>query len=160
MNSGFASASVSCSAPGTESETESAFDRAVARIAARMPILFPIHQLRGFLQLMLIRLAAGFGCIVDILSEQVQRIHVQLGGEILKRRAGDVTNLRMTGRAPGSLRSGVGGNRGVIDAAIWNASEDVREQLRVQIAATDATSGPGLRLPRGNGPVFLPGHFP
>src|SRR5258708_39231912 len=102
MNSGFASAGVSCSAPGTESETESAFDRTVARIAARMPILFPIHQLRGFLQLILVSLAAGFDCIVDILCEQGQRIHVQLGGEILKRRASDVTNLRVTVRRPSS----------------------------------------------------------
>src|SRR5258708_21158416 len=107
MNSGFASAGVSCSAPGTESETESAFDRAVARIAARMPVLFPIHQLRGFLQLIPISLASGFDCIVDILGEQVQRIHVHLGGEILKRRAGDVPNLRLTAGAPCSLRSRV-----------------------------------------------------
>src|SRR5437016_12975803 len=159
MNSSFASAGVPCPAPGAESETESAFNGAVARNAALMPILFPIHQLRGFLQLILVSLAAGFDCIVDILGEQVKRIHVQLGGQILKRRAGDVTNLRVTGGAPGSLRSGVGGNRGVIDASIWNASEDVREQLRVQVAATDAASGPGLGLPSGNGPVFLAGHF-
>src|SRR5260370_36919602 len=115
-----------------------------------MPILLPIHQLRGFLQLIRISLASGFDCIVDILGEQVQRIHVQLGGQILKRRAGDVTNLRVTGRAPGSLRSGVGGNRSVIDAAIWNASEDVREQLRGQIAASSTGSGTALRLPSCN----------
>src|SRR5712692_5954580 len=111
MNGRFASAGVACAAPGTQSETESAFDRAFARITARMPILFPIHQLRGFLQLKLVSLAPGFGCVADVLDEQVQWIHVQLRGQILKGGAGDVTNLRVTGRAPGSLRSSVSGNR-------------------------------------------------
>src|SRR5229473_323462 len=98
MNRGSAIAGVSCPAPGVDAEAESALNGTLARIAARMPVLLPIDQLRAFLKLRLIHFRTRR--VRQVLEEEVQRIHIQFGREIFQRRAGDVTYLRMIRSAP------------------------------------------------------------
>src|ERR1700730_6048565 len=116
MDGGLASAGMSCPAPGAERQPETALHRTTAGIASWMPVLFPLNQLGCFCELELIKV--GPRGVVEILEEHVQRVHVDLGCQVLKSRTGDVANLRMAGRAPGSSASRVDRNRRVIDAPV------------------------------------------
>src|SRR5258708_39412950 len=104
MDDRAAIAGVSRAAPGVDAEAQPALDGTLAGIAARMPVLLPIDQLRAFLKLRLVDFRTC--CVRQVFEEEVQRVHVQLGREIFQRRAGDVAALRMIRSAPRTRTAG------------------------------------------------------
>ena len=86
--------------------------------AARLPVLLPAHQIGGDLELLLVDGLALAGRDRQVLAEEVERIHPQLGGEVLHDRHGEERRLRMVGRAPGARAGEVGRHRGVDVTAI------------------------------------------
>ena len=154
---GAAGAGVARAAPGVDAESQAALDGTAARIAAQMPVLLPLDQLGAFLELTLVDFGARG--VVDVLQEELERIHLQLRGHIFQRRASDKADLRMVGSAPGARAAGIDRNRGVIDRAVGDVAEHIREQLRVQAAAAESAGGPGLGFPGGDGAVFLGADF-
>ena len=93
---------------------------------------------------------------LQVLEPQLKRIHVELGGKIIQRAHGDDGRLRMVGSAPGPRRADVVADGGVLFALIGNV-EDVRNRRHASAAGT--ARAPGLRLPAGDGSVFLGRHF-
>ena len=73
-----------------------------AGFAARMPVLLPVDQLLRLAELRPIDLRARG--VVGVLVENLDRIHIQLGGQILDRAAGQEAGLLVVRRAPGALR--------------------------------------------------------
>src|SRR2546426_781877 len=84
-------ASASTALPGVNRKSESAFDglrAARSAFAARTPEFFPFNHLGGLHQFVAVDIGAGTG-LIDILQEEVERIHLQFGGQIIKRRHRD-----------------------------------------------------------------------
>src|SRR5450759_4109531 len=157
MYRGTAFAGVTRASPGVDGQAHSALDRTLAGIAAWMPVLLPLHQLGGLLQLSAIRV--GSRSVAEVLDPHVEWIHVDLRGEILERSRGDEARLWMVGRAPSSRAACVARNSRVVHAAVRNVVEDVRVDLRVNASAANPARGPTLRVPGRDGAVLLPGYF-
>ena len=121
-------------------------------LAARMPLLLPAHQLGGDRQLLAIDvLREAWRCSM-FLSKKLERIHVELGGQIVQRAHGEHGSLRMVRRAPCARRTDVVANRRVLFALVGNL-EDVRH--RRHASATRPARAPRSGLPRDEGAVFL-----
>src|SRR4029077_1247999 len=91
MNAEIAIARMSASTPGVNRKAYPARNTVRNVLPARMPFLFPAHQLRGDRKFVAIGL-----CLfreIDVLQEELVRIHVELGGEILKRAHGEHSRL-------------------------------------------------------------------
>src|SRR5581483_10359229 len=93
MDRGTAFTIVAETTPGADSKSEPPFHDTASRVAPLMPVLFPIDHARGDVEL----LGVNFRTIreAQVLLEQLDRIHLQLGGQILKCRAGYEGDLRM-----------------------------------------------------------------
>src|SRR5437763_1851995 len=81
-----------------DSQAHSAFDRTLTRITARMPVLLPVHQLSSFLQLSAIGVRTGR--VAKIFGPHLERIHIDLRGQIVKGSRSDEACLRMIGSSP------------------------------------------------------------
>src|SRR5437660_7654546 len=151
MDREIAVAAVATSAPGVKGNTYAAHRTARFVLPARMPLLFPAHQVGSDGQFFAINILARLGD-VEILAEELDRVHVQLGGEIVQRTHGKNGSLRMVGSAPSTRRTDVVADRSVLLALIRDC-EDVGN--RRHASASGAARAPGFRLPSDDGSVFF-----
>src|SRR5690242_17491672 len=130
-------------APGVHGEPDAAFYRTIALIAARMPLLLPAHQVGGDGKLFFVdgRARARY---VQVLGEELQRVHVELVRQVIERAHGNDRSLRVIRRTPGARRSLVGAHRGVLLALVGNF-EHVGNWRRAR--ARRPARAPGIRLP-------------
>src|SRR2546428_6789418 len=125
MDREIAVAAVAASTPRVKGNTYAAHHTARFVLAARMPLLFPAHQVGSNGQFFPINILARLGD-VEILAEELDRVHVQLGGEIVERTHGKNGSLRMVRSAPGTRRTDIVANsRGLLALVrncedIWN----------------------------------------
>src|SRR5207247_6054999 len=120
-------------------------------LAARMPLLFPAHQVGSNRQFFAINILARLGD-VEILAEELDRVHVQLGGEIVQRTHGKNGSLRMVGSAPSTRRADIVADGRVLLTLIRDC-EDVGNGRHA--SASGAARAPGFRLPSDDGAVFF-----
>src|SRR5207244_13440236 len=99
MDREIAVAAVAAPAPRVKGNTYAAHHTARFVLAARMPLLFPAHQVGSDGQFFAINILARLGD-VEILAEELDRVHVQLCGEIVQRTHGKYGRLRMVASAP------------------------------------------------------------
>src|SRR2546425_4161257 len=151
MDREIAVAAVAASAPRVKGNTYAAHHTARFVLAARMPLLFPAHQVGSNGQFFAINILARLGD-VEILAEELDRVHVQLGGEIVERTHGKNGSLRMVRSAPGPRRTDVVADRSVLLALIRDC-EDVGH--RRHASASRTSRAPGFRLPSDDGSVFF-----
>src|SRR3989454_9270016 len=151
MNCEVTVAGMAAPAPGVKGNTYAAHHTARFVLAARMPLLFPAHQVGSNGQFFAINILARLGD-VEILAEELDRVHVQLGGEIVERTHGKNGSLRMVRSAPGPRRTDVVADRSVLLALIRDC-EDVGH--RRHAAASMTSRAPGFRLPSDDGSVFF-----
>src|SRR5262249_33771146 len=108
MDRRLAGGGMACAAPTANADTQPALDRAGSGVAAAMPELAPFGKLGSLLQLVEVGIATRFGRVLHVLREHLERVHSELGGEILKRGAGQKRCLRMVRSAPRAQRTAVG----------------------------------------------------
>src|SRR2546430_17122776 len=119
MDREIAVAAVAAPAPRVKGNTYAAHHTARFVLAARMPLLFPAHQVGSNGQFFAINILARLGD-VEILAEELDRVHVQLGGEIVQRTHGKNGSLRMVWSAPSTCRADiVADGRGLL-MLIWD----------------------------------------
>src|SRR5213592_721534 len=94
MNCEVTVAGMAAPAPRVKGNTNAAHHTARFVLAARMPLLFPAHQVGSNGQFFAINILARLGD-VEILAEELDRVHVQLGGEIVQRTHSKNGSLRM-----------------------------------------------------------------
>src|SRR5437879_1859498 len=138
-------------APRGQGNPNAAHHTARFVLAARMPLLFPAIQVWSNGLFFAINILGRVGD-VEVLAEELDRVHVQLGGEIVERTHGKNGSLRMVRSAPGPRRTDVVADRSVLLALIRDC-EDVGN--RRHAAASRTSSAPGFRLPSDDGAVFL-----
>src|ERR1700730_4304138 len=149
MDGEIAVAGVPTPAPGVERDSDAANQTRLV-LPAGMPLLIPVHQLRGDGKLFAINVLPRLGK-VEILAEEFDRVHVQLGGEIVQRADGKKRSLRMVGCAPGACGSDIVADGSVFLSLVRN-DEDVRNGRHAATAGT--TCPPGFRLPGDDGAVL------
>src|SRR6266516_6013734 len=103
MDREIAVAAVPAYAPRVKGNTYAAHRTARFVLPARMPLLVPAHQVGSNGQFFAINILARLGD-VEILAEELDRVHVQLGGEIVQRTNGKNRSMRLVGSAPGRRR--------------------------------------------------------
>src|ERR1039458_1040881 len=107
--------------------------------SARMQAVLPLHDFGGLLQLGFVGgLVRG---VAEVLAEQSERIHAQLGGQILQRRTGQERRLRMVRSAPGARAARIHRHRRMVQPYVGDTGEDVGQ--RRHAAATHAAGRPG-----------------
>src|SRR2546426_9298669 len=151
MNCEVTVAGMAAPAPRVKGNTNAAHHTARFVLAARMPLLFPAHQVGSNGQFFVINILARLGD-VEILAEELDRVHVQLGGEIVERTHSKDGSLRMVRSAPGPRRTDVVADRSVLLALIRDC-EDVGN--RRHASASRTSRAPGFRLPSDDGSVFF-----
>ena len=81
MNRDGAIARVRIAAPGVERNPQAALDSPGGFVRAGMPVLVPVCELGGDLELLAIILGeCGVGRQVRVLHQQLDRVHVEFGG--------------------------------------------------------------------------------
>src|SRR5438445_10415756 len=98
MDREIAVAAVAASAPGVKGNTYAAHRTARFVLPARMPLLFPAHQVGSDGQFFAINIPAQLGD-VQMLAEELGRAHTHLGVELVQRTHGKNGSLRMVGSA-------------------------------------------------------------
>jgi len=121
-------------------------------LATRLPFVFPIHQVGSNGKFFAVDILSVFGRQLDVFEEEIDRIHVEFGSCVLKGAHRDYGCLWMVGSTPGPGWTDIVVDGGVLFALIGNV-EDVGN--RRHASAAGAARAPGLRLPSGNGSVFL-----
>src|SRR5437899_11909880 len=106
MNCEVTVAGMAAPAPGVKGNTYAAHHTARFVLPARMPLLFPAHQVGSDRQFFAINILARLGD-VEILAEELDRADVQLGGETVQRTHGKQGSLRTGGRGPSRRRADV-----------------------------------------------------
>src|SRR5262249_55915108 len=147
---------MAASTPGVEGKTQSALDWSGCFITSGMPFFMPIHQLRSLCEFFLIR----FGqppAKLDILQGHFERVHADLGSQILDCGHGYQTHLRLTRGAPSTLRADVGENGCVLGTTVGD-SEDVREGNRSAALRARSAGAPGFGRPASQRAVFCGSH--
>src|SRR5215472_898270 len=107
-----------------------------------MPFLFPAHQVGSNGQFLAVNILARLGD-VEVLAEKFDRIHVQLGRELIQSAHSDDRGLRMVRCPPGSRRADVVADCRVLLSLIGNG-EYVWDWGHA--AATGTSCPPGVRL--------------
>src|SRR5207302_5784363 len=100
-------AGVPAAAPSVQRNSQAALDHAGGFVAARMPLLLPLNELGGLLQLGGVNLRQLSGH-ADVLEEHLHWIDAQPGGQVFERRHGDQAKLRVVWRTPSACRADVG----------------------------------------------------
>src|SRR5262245_4025279 len=137
--------------PSVKSQSNSPLQRSRCAISSGMPLLLPFYQFSSFSKLRSIE-ARSHACQGDVLNEEIQRIHVELGGHVVEGRKGEPTGLRMVRCPPSSLCSYVRHHCCVNFSLVRNIKH-VRN--RGHAAARQASGSPRLGLPGNQGPVLL-----
>src|SRR2546428_8244683 len=150
MNCEVTVAGMAATAPGVKGNTYAAHYTARFVLPARMPLLLPAHQVRSNGQFFAINILTRLSDI-EILAEEFNRVHVQLGREIVQRTHGKNGSLRMVRRPPGTCRADVVADRCVLLTLIRNC-EYVRNGRHASASRTSCA--PGFRLPSADGAVF------
>src|SRR5947208_6681353 len=150
MDREIAVAAVPASAPRIKSNTYAAHRTARLVLPAQMPVLFPAHKVGSDGHFFAINILARLGD-VEILAEELDRVHVQLGGEIVQRTHGKNGSLRMVGSAPSTRRADIVADGRVLLTLIRDC-EDIWNGRHA--AASRTSSAPGFRLPSDDGAVF------
>src|SRR5436190_18113700 len=151
MNCEVTVAGMAAPAPRVQGNTKAAPPTASFVLAARMPLLFPAQQVGSNGQFFPINILARLGD-VEILSEELDRVHVQLGGEIVQRTHGKNGSLRMVGSAPSTRRADIVADGRVLLTLI----RDRKDVGNWRHASASRTSrAPGFRLPSDDGSVFF-----
>src|SRR5437667_176603 len=122
MNCEVTVAGMAAPAPRVKGNTNAAHHTARFVLAARMPLLFPAHQVGSNGQFFAINILARLGD-VEILAEELDRVHVQLGGEIVERTHGKNGSLRMVRSAPGPRRTDGVADRSVLLALVRDRAD-------------------------------------
>src|SRR5690242_1874031 len=112
MDGQIAVARMSRSSPGMDCQAQSLLDWAPTPVPARMPALLPSHQPVGHVEFFGIDFGARFEQL-DVLLNQIERVHIELGSQIIKRPQGDEAGLRMIRSTPRPRGSNVVDNRNV-----------------------------------------------
>src|SRR5215471_1490872 len=120
-----------------------------------MPVVLPTDQISGDLELICVDWSPLTGQL-DVLKEEVIRVHSDCGRGILQRRHRQRAGLRMIRRSPRPLAANVVNNVSVLLPLIRNR-KDVRH-WRCS-ATADTTRTPRLGFPCRKGPVFLNSDF-
>src|SRR5437879_13139675 len=150
MNCEVTVAGMTAPAPRVKGNTNAAHHTARFVLPARMPLLFPAHQVGSDGQFFAINILARLGDVV-ISGEELDRVHVQLGGEVVQRTHGKNGSLRMVGSAPSTRRADIVADGRVLLTLI----RDCEDIWNGRHAAASRTSGaPGFRLPSDDGAVF------
>src|ERR1017187_8644307 len=153
MDGEIAVAVVAAASPGVHGEPETALDVSGSFVAALVPVLLPSHHFVGDGELFAIGLGARAGD-VEIAGDELQRVHLQLSGQVFDGSHGDERGLGMIGCAPGTGASLVGGDGRVLLALIRDV-EDVGQ--RRSCASAYAASSPGARIPGDEFAVLVGG---
>src|SRR5436305_7449079 len=152
MDREIAVAAVAAPAPGVEGNTHAACHTARLALPAWMPLLFPAHQVGRNGQLLAVNILTRLRD-VEILAEKFDRIHVQLGREVIQGAHSNDRCLRMVRRPPGSCRTNTVADGSVLLALVVNC-EYVRDGRHA--AATGTSCAPRVRLPGNNGATLCP----
>src|SRR5437016_1241675 len=147
MNCEVTVAGMAATAPRVKGNTYAAHYTARFVLPARMPLLLPAHQIRSNGQFFAINILTRLSDI-EILAEEFDRVHVQLGREIVQRTHGENGSLRMVRRPPGTCRADVVADRCVLLTLIRDC-KDVGTWRHA--AASRASCSPGVRLPGDDG---------
>src|SRR5438093_10179070 len=123
MNCEVTVAGMAAPAPRVKGNTYAAHYTARFVLPARMPLLLPAHQVRSNGQFFAINILTRLSDI-EILAEEFDRVHVQLGREIVQRTHGENGSLRMVGSAPGTRRTDIVANSRVL-LTLMSDCEDV-----------------------------------
>src|SRR5947207_15910640 len=110
---------VSAPGPGVDRNAEAALHRPGAILSARAPVLLPLHQLGGNLQFFTVNIGARSGQL-NVLEQQLHRIHLQLGCQVFKSAHCHETALRMIWSPPGPRRTSVGADVDILLAIAWD----------------------------------------
>ena len=140
-------------APRVEREAETALDRARTRVAALVPLAFPVDHLRALVELVAVDFRPGGQ--VGVLLEELDRVHVQLGSQIFHRAHRQNRGLRMVRRAPRAGRSDVGRDAEVACLLGKPILVVVHVRKRRAAAPGDAARRPGFRLEGDQRAVLL-----
>src|SRR5437667_6405192 len=151
MNCEVTVAGMAATAPRVKGNTYAAHRTAKFVLPARMPLLFPAHQVGSDGQFFAINILARLGD-VEILAEELDRVHVQLGGEIVQRTHGKNRSLRMAGSAPGTRRTDIVANSRELRALVRNC-QDIWNGRHAPASRPSCT--PGVRLPGDDGSIFF-----
>src|SRR6266566_548678 len=151
MDREIAVAAVAASAPRVKGNTYAAHHTARFVLPARMPLLFPVHQVGRNGQFIAINILARLSDI-EILAEEFDGVHVQLGGEIVQRTHSKNGSLRMVRSAPGTRWANVVTDGCVLLALVRNC-EDIWNGRHA--SASRASCSPGVRLPGDDGSIFF-----
>src|SRR5881397_1785633 len=138
-------------APGVNGQPKSALDRTRGLVTPCVPVLLPLDQVSSNLQLVGVDVRALAGQL-DVLHEEVIRIHANRGGSVFERGHRDRTALRVGGRAPGASAANVVRKGGVLLPLIRYV-EDIRQGRRP--SASLSAGRPRLRLPRCDRAILL-----
>src|SRR5579871_249578 len=109
MNGAIAVAGMAASAPSMDGKPDAACHVAGDVLAASAPFFFPAHKIGGNGKFFAVSGLAGAGEL-EVPEPELERIHVELGGEIVEGTHGDDRCLRMVGGAPGARRTNVVAN--------------------------------------------------
>src|SRR5437879_12203122 len=150
MNCEVTVAGMAATAPRVKGNTYAAHRTARFVLPARMPLLFPAHQVGSDGQFFAINIPARLGD-VEILAEELDRVHVQLGGEIVQRTHGKNGSLRMVGSAPSTRRADIVADGRVLLTLIRDCEYIGNGR---HASAAKACWSPGVRPPRDAGCVF------
>src|SRR5262249_34167184 len=123
IDGGLALAVVAGAIPCGECYAESLDIGSGARVTALVPLLLPVHQFGGFVEL----IGVGFGARreAQVLLEHLDRVHLEFGGEVFEGAVGKICGLRMVGRAPGARSAGVYRDGTVVLPLVGNFGEHV-----------------------------------
>ena len=116
-----------------------------------MPRLLPLRQLGRLRQLAAVNFRRVG--VVRVLGEELHRVHVELGRQIVHGAAGQVGSLRIVGRAPGLLLSAVRRDGRVRQTPVGHVPIHVGERRHGD--ASEPARAPGVGLPDGQRPVLL-----
>ena len=136
-------------------QTDAACDIAGAILRTGVPLLVPAHQVGGNAEFFAVDILAWLGDI-EVLPEEFDWIHVELGGQIIQRAHGQDRCLGVVGCAPGARRSYIVANRGVLFPLMGNC-ENVRNGWHAPAAGT--TRSPRFRLPGDQSAVPFRAHL-
>ncbi len=122
-----------------------------------MPLGLPIHQLGGQFHLGAIDVRTFR--LVQVPEEHVVAVHAQRGGQVVDRRAGQRTDLRVIGSPPGPRATGIANDARRPPLNVGNAGEHVRHQTEVGRRALRPVGTPHVAAEGGDVAVAVGGDF-
>ena len=149
-------------APGVQGHADAVLDRPLSALARRVPLLLPVGQLGGDLDLAAcrsccawrrIRRAASVLAAVGVVGRQVlqphlHRVDAELGRQVVDGALGQEAALRMAGAAHGPGLAGVEPDDRVLALRRWDDVVDVGQQVEVDGGAAGRRRASRSNRPR------------